>query len=486
MSKERGIKLHNLVTEDNKITPLSEVELFVELLDDQSASSIIKKFKEPIIGFLNPNLDKKKQHIKKIFKRQTPKTRKGMNKNSFSTDPFIICVKSFEIEEVKNVDKKEAFKFISSLYDVADHVKFANVFLHCNEELKKKLPDLIEKLNEGKPLFQLEQNSLTYEEANNIFFAKVLYNGEDGMKKLYQEINAFIPENFKDKVIELVPRIKIMKFEEFQNQFFEIKDEAPDYIIYFIYGLTHPTENKDILLIIAANVLNKLTLYYYKKNKETKNLVENFEKNTEKINTKLLKIQEKNEEVNKFREESQMWKKKFEAEIEENKKNKIKVNRLEEKLINTQNEIKEIEKNIEIERKINEKKIKQINEEKQILNISLENVKIQFQNLGVESNNFSTPNFSVIYSSETILFESIFKEVKAVHISNWVNSKYKIITNYIDKIYVQRDGISTKKLQEIEKEAIKNNIKIETFLASSPKELLEKVAYFKYKEREVI
>lgn len=507
-----------VVTENNvklEKHQMNEIEFFVELLNDKAADVIIKKFREPVEGFINPNLDKKKAHIKRIFKGQTTKTRRAMSKNSSQVDPFIICIKSYKLESLQEMGQEEVFSVLADLVEVEDYVKFANAFLFNREELRNKLPELIERYHNGLPLFEMEQPVREYERARKYFLNISSFNGIKGMRFLFEKINGFLSEDEKTLVNQLIPKIKGLSLGEFQAKVQGMKKEYPEYLLYFTYGITHPEENQEILLIISVNVFirilnnDKNSILELKETLEInrsdndilqKQLIEYLErvnglndveermKDLEiRLNLEMERKTNIQEELNKTREICEIMKireNKIIQELEEKKS-------FQTKLDEANRTIKDLQKKLLIEKKVNdkdkkdiEKRSQTIESERNIAVADLDRLKNQIRILGQERLDSSKNSFAIIYGMETMLFEEIFSEIKSVHINEWIREKHNFLTIEVKKIYVQREGLTTRKLNEIKLDARKHNIEIETFMANSPKELLEKVAYLKCKERE--
>jgi hypothetical protein len=494
---------------------MNEIEFFVELLNDKNADVIIKKFREPVEGFINPSLEKKKSHIKRIFKGQTAKTRRAMSKNSSQVDPFIICIKSYKLESLQDIGQEEVFSVLAELNEVEDYVKFANAFLFNREEVRNKLPELIERYHNGLPLFEMEQPVREYERAKKYFLNISSYSGIKGMKLLFEEINSYFTEDEKKYVNQLTPKIKGLSLGEFQAQALTLKKEYPEYLLYFTYGVTHPEESQEVLLIISANVFIRIANHYKNSSLELKEDLKTIKSDFANLNEQLMdyrgKIEGLNDLEQKIRdlendinseikgktvlqgkldstieicETLKLREKKLTQEIEEKKT-------VQAKLDDANRSIKEYQKKALIDKKATEKdkkdidkKVEKLETARQLAVADLDRLKNQLKILGQDRLDSINNSFAIIYGMETIIFEAIFSEIKAVHINEWVGVKKNFFTPEIKRIYVQREGLTTRKLNEIKIDAQKHNIEIETFMANSPKELLEKVAYLKCKERE--
>lgn len=492
---------------------MNEIEFFVELLNDKNADVIIKRFREPVEGgFINPSLEKKKSHLKRIFKGQTTKTRRAMSKKSNQVDPFITCLKSYKLENMQEIGQEEVFSVLAELSEVEDYVKFANAYLFAREEVRNRLPELIDRYQNELPLFEMEQPVREYERAKNYFLKISSFNGIKGMKFLFEKLNSYFTEEDKKYVKQLTPQIERLSLGEFQAQVRALKKEYPEYLLYFVFGLTHPEENQEVLLIISANVFIRIVDQYKNSSLELKGEIENFKREVTNLNEQLLDYRNKIEELKELEQRVRDLEKDLNSEIKGNEilqgelnstseiceKLKILENKLSEELEekkiiqanlnDANNSIKEYRKKELIDKKANEKdkrdmdkKIEKLENARQLAVADLNRFKNQIRALGRDRSDLIP--FAIIYGMETIIFEAIFSEIKVAHINEWAGVKKDFFTPEIKKIYVQREGLTTRKINEIKIDAQKHNIEIETFMANSPRELLEKVAYLKYKER---
>lgn len=465
------------VTEITELKQMNEIELFIALLDEKMTDNILKGFNDPVPGFNNPSLTKKKDHLLNIFKRKTTKSRRSKE------DPFIRAIKPMIIENLEKIKEEDFFFALADLDSVPDYVKLANAFYYHRNALRDRLSEIMKRFNNNEQIFKFEEVERTDEEAKEYFRTIIRYADSKGITLLYNDIfDLFTPEE-KDSIRELQKKVGMLSFGQFQKEQLKYKKDFSEELLYFTYGYTHLNEDPDILHVIAVQVLKKMLTLNKEKYEETAKSLQTLEKELQETKAVILRGEERLDEIRKLRDELKDYRRKNLTLQGE----KI---QLENQLLKTIQDLKIARKTIELEAQNTDKKIKELDKQKEKLEVEKENLQAElvrirsyYESLWEEFSSTPSPSFAVIYVMDTKLFEIIFPEIRAIHLPEWKKKKETFLGKEITKLYVQRDGLPTKVLNEIRQIARKYNIEVDTFFARSQKELLEAIGSFKCKER---
>lgn len=443
----------------------SEMELFINLLDDIAADKILKMFNETVPGWSkNPPIQKKKEYIHKIFKKQTAQTSKR------KSDPFILALKGLKDESFEGLTEVEFFEKIGDSEGVPPYKKFANAILYHPKGVKKRILQYTEKYEENVDLFNEKRKFENDAELRTYLNEKLIVNSKENVISLFESILNCKTEEEKNTLNEVVKIVKSLSLIEFYEKQSILRNNFPEDLLYFSYGLTHPQEDIGILINIAVNTLIK----DMRDKEKLSNKVKSAEIKIDEIELELQRQLDKTEEIKKLRKDL----KNTRDEVKQNKTKAEELQKLYQQTVDNINQHK-VTYDETIRALKNEKERSERAYKKQLLD--KDGLLNQYEELWLDSNQLYRSEFLVIYTMRTNLFKVVFPEIQAIEVVDW---HIKKIRGEIKKIYIQRDMLSSPKLNEIISDAKSIGIQVETFNVRSPKDLLEKLAYFKQKERE--
>lgn len=450
---------------------MNEIDLYVSLIDEEEANKILKFFNKTI---KIDNLEFKKTKIKTIFRGQKPIKKSS----SFGPNPFWIILQGHQIERFKTYEEKE---FLLSLNyeddDIADYVKLANLIIKLPAKINEYLKLITDNIKLGKYLFDF--GIILNDESEIInYFSKTAYFSND--KLLISFIDKYYDRALKEELIFPMDKIEKEGIRNYslQELFTRINKETKNNIfnIKYEYIRTHSGVEKELFIGFCGDIIVELVnVLFTTKNKD---INKKTSIDIEKINAlenKLKSVTQENKNVNK---EYISYVKKYQKEIKfkmeelEDLKNEvetlklqsIEINNLTEQIKNLKDKNKELEikykdgrnKNKEYEKKIKETKtyyeyafnLNELNEENKI---------------------------GIIHSMEYVnIAKVIFNEVEFITLNNW-----KEQVSSLEEIYIQREGIPTRKLEEIKRYCSKRGIKNKVISINNEKTLIENISLIK-------
>jgi predicted nucleic acid-binding Zn-ribbon protein len=451
---------------------LNVIDFYVELLNDEEADKILKSFKETVPGFSkqSPKLLQKKMHIKKIFKKQTPKTKGASN------DPFYFHLSNYDVDKFKGLTTKELWWTLHEISEgyAASHNKFAIALLCAPEVVEERLEGLVTRHREGKPIFETDFSDATLDEIKEYIRKTYRYTmPDDRIDMMLLNIKKIFSTSDIKQIHELAKNIEKMDLLELTKERNRLKEKYPNYIINISYALSHKEEDREILLGFLINALYE---YIEKQGKELEDFSDSKldvsvantlnEELSEEVDTLRSKLAEAEKEINELKKRNGL--------VEDEKQKVVQGLTGEIETLKQKHniEIAELEKNYrkkeEQRSKENEDLKKQINELNETIN--------SFQQLFPAESMQSTSPIVIIYSLETDIVKKIYPELEIYHWSEWRKIKD---SGTLRGVAIQRDGTPNSVVTEIVEYAEEKGIRYELFWAGGIKELIDNIGYFK-------
>lgn len=437
---------------------LDVIEFYVSLLDDKSANEILSRFNETVPGFSkHPPLKLKKDQILQIFKRQTVKSRRA------KTDPFYKHFhQAFHLNDLAEVTSKEEFLARISKKDLPEHVKFALLIKFDIKIIEEILPELVTKYKSGEKLFDFVLEIKTDEEALKYLSQDLFLN--DSQKEIFLKyLLPLLTDEQKKQFKKEINRVKEMSPKEFYLYYQNSEDnglsslayalinESIDYKLF--YGLA-----TNYLYIKAKKSLEEIDVLIKSSINQTE--VAELESALQELKKKLVESEECNKEIVTLKKAVYI----LQEENEEMKK-KISQKELENVQLNISNKLIIEKENMLYQTKLQEKNKEIIN-----LNREIENWKVDI----TETIN----NFCVLSESPDVpLVQNLFPEIIFVTFKEWEKQKDKLIEKGLNRVYIQQNGVSSKRLFAIQKSM--NGIENSTFVMHDHKSLIELLSVWK-------
>ncbi|WP_138494552.1 hypothetical protein [Paenibacillus pinistramenti] len=434
------------------------IDFYVSLLDDKSADEILQKFKETVPGFSKqPPLKLKKNHIIQIFKRQTLKSKRR------KVDPFLQhFYNGQDLNDLSEATSNEDFLARLSCKNIPDHLKVALIIKYDIKLAEEILPELQRKLENNEKLFDYTLEIQTDEEALRLL-----------NQNLY--LYAHQKESLFKSALLLLSNEQIKQFKIEHNK---VKTLSPkEFYVYYQSALEYGLSS--LAYAIQRDNLDYTTRY---------GLVLNF----------LYDLARKGKAAVDELEKSQIHKVKLQEVEGSLKELKLKLKSAEESskelaaaqrsVNNLQKEIRDIKvtlTNKELEnRKLGEINTSKIEEQKTLYQTIIREKDQEILNLRHQLESWKVDitekinSFCVLYeSSDVSLAQYLFPEVIFVTFKDWEKQKDSLIKNGLTRIYIQQNGISSKKLFALQKSL--NGIQYSTFVMHDHKSLIELLSIWK-------
>lgn len=450
---------------------MNEIDLYVSLINEEEANKILKVFNQTIkIG----NLELKKTKIKTIFRGQK-QTRK---RNSFGANPFWLILKSHQIERFKNYEEKE---FLMALNykddDISDYVKLANLIIKLPNKVDKNMKMITENIKSGKYLFDF--GIMLNEESEIInYFNKTKYFSSD--KLLLSFIDKYYDRAVKEELI--LPMDKIQKEDisnySLQELFIRIHRESKNNIlnIKYEYIRTHSEIEKELLIGFCGDIIFELVnILCISKNRSINKTTSIEIEEIKSLENKVKSLAQENKSINKeyisYMKKSQ---KEIRLKMQELEELKNEVEALKVKSIEIHDLFEQIkiltDKNKELEKKYKDSKSNNKEYEKKIKETKT------YYEYAFNLNDLNEENkIGIIHSMEYInIAKIIFNEIEFITLNNW-----KEHVNKLQEIYIQREGIPTRKLEEIKTYCSRKGIANKVISINNEKTLIENISLIK-------
>ncbi len=490
------------------------MELFVELIDDAEANSILSFFNETPTGARKKTatLDQKKVQIKKVFKSMTPNMKR--KRRVGGANPFYAYINRY-LKAVSSTGEN-FFDHVLLLRELEKElprfVRFANLLLNFPEETRKNIEDFSELLQQEKDIFTLGNEGFKTAADLNDFLRKYgVFIGEEAPLKIVQLILENQPSDFTEKLQECKKLTKNMDSLEFYNNkeaFFE-KYGVP--IADIAYVLTHPEEDQDILKLLAIEALTEtFKLQNEKISKEVKDKIKEIEVDLKDmdghIKTKDDEIATLKSDLNKTTKNINLLKEKIQSLTISNEEKEKQNEELQKELQLERERLKEIQKNemkalhsnlekkLQALRKERDALVETHRQEQTELQMKLEHaekvyqkeleMKTLIENERIscfQSSQVQDLNWGIICVSGFEVISEIFPEIPMIRTEDDLPSLLK--NDHIQSVYLFMNGLPTRRFRKIEKEIQKSNKTSIPMEFESSKEAIEWIGYIKTMER---
>jgi hypothetical protein len=438
---------------------LSEaIDFYVSLLDDKSANEILNKFKETVPGFSKqPPLKLKKNYINQIFRRQTPKTRRR------KADPFFQHFHNgHDLNDLSEATSKEEFLARISSKDIPDHLKVALTIKYDIKLVEEILPELQRKLENSEKLFDFAVEVKTDEEALKLLSQNLYLN--DHQKESYFKTALLLLSSEQTKQFKIEQnKVKEMSPKEFYAYYQNIQDYG---LSSFAYAVQHDSLEYIIRYGLVSNFLydiarkGKVAVDELEQSQIHKTKLQEVENSLKELKGKLKAVEESNKDIVIAKKSVNNLQKELEK-----MKATLADKELEIAQLGDNNKSKTEEHKVLFQSMIQEK-------DQEILDLrrQLESWKVDV----TEKIN----GFCVLYeSSDVSLAQHLFPEVIFVTFKEWEKQKDSLIKNGLTRIYIQQNGISSKKLFALQKSM--NGMHYSTFVIHDHKSLIELLSIWK-------
>lgn len=455
---------------------MTEMELFVELIDDDEANNILTFFHENPTGTRKEaaTLQQKKIQIKKIFKSMTPNMKR--KRRSGGANPFYVYINKY----LKTTNEQgETFKdhllILSELQkNVPSYIRFANLLLTYPQETREKINDFEESIKQGKDPFELDRSFRTIDELKEFLRKFRAFIGKNAPQNIIKLLISFQPNDYQKELEECKKYIIDYDILQYYNEkeFFYKKYNFPVSNIAYIH--THPEEDYDILMLLAIEALFE-TLK--SQSESVKDQINNAIKNIEEEKSKTeARIKEKDNEIASFKSELNKISKSNKTLNSELRTLSKSIEDWEDKYnglhhqqseinVKHSNEITQIKNNFEKKIKSLEKElaIKKLIEDERISRFKTESPD------NIDWGIICMPDFEII--------KEIYPEIPMIYAEENLASFLNNPT--LKTVYLFMNGLPTKKFRKIEKEVQVSNKVSNPVEFDSSKEAIEWIGYMK-------
>lgn len=456
---------------------MNEIDLYVSLIDEEEANKILKFFNQTI---KIDNLELKKTKIKTIFRGQ----KQIKKRNYFGPNPFWAILQRHQIERFKNYEEKE---FLIALNyeddDISEYVKLSNLIIKLPNKLNEYLKLITDNIKSGKYMFDF---GIMFSEESEIinYFTKTAYFSND--KVLLSFIDKYYDRALKEELIFPIDKIEkeVIRKYSIQELFTRIHRETKNNIlnIKYEYIRTHSEIEKELFIGFCGDIIVELVnILCTSKNKDINKKTTIDIETIKSLEDKLKSLTQENKNVNKeyisYIKKSQKQIKLRTEELEE-LKNEVKTlklqlienNNLSEKVKILKDKNKELEIKYKVSNNKNKEYEKNIRERKTYYEYAFNLNRLNEEN-----------KIGIIHSMEYVnVAKIIFNEIEFITLNNW-----KEQVNKLQEIYIQREGIPTRKLEEIKNYCSKRGITNKVISINNEKTLIENISLIKANWREI-
>lgn len=426
---------------------MDEIDVFVSLLDDIDADNILRFLKQ---NMKTGSLDFKKARIR-ILLRSGGKQR---------INPMFNVARIYKTDLLSNLNEKEFTWFIASDNIMGDAQKFANFILYYPKKLRDLMPSIEDNINKNISWntfefpFETEEELKNYEQKISIF--------PPALKVKKFLIQRLINQAFKDGKIEDIPYDLVEKIKEYSllDMYREsCKKEYPLFVLEYAYISTHESIPKDLEAQLEIDIISRLMDIYPMDNLIKQETEDDKDKEIEMLKERIKSLDSKAKQVdNKYKSDIKALKQQLNNK---DKKHKVEVEKLSSKIMQFSKEYDEIS-----------------NRSKEYSD-RLEKMEMYLSEVFQEEAGI-TPLFAFILNDELFntahITKCIFKEILLLPVSNW-----KSQVNGIKKIYIQREGISSKKIESVKSYCKEHLIPDCIVSIQDEKVLIELIAIIKYR-----
>ncbi|MGD7045868.1 hypothetical protein [Jeotgalibacillus proteolyticus] len=455
---------------------MTEMELFVELIDDDEANNILTFFKENPTGARKETatLEQKKIQIKKVFKSMTPNMKRM--RRSGGSNPFYLYINKYtKTTDQQGENFKDHLLLLSELNkDVPNYIRFANLLLVYPQETRNKINDFEEIIKQGKNPFKFDEGFQDVDDLKKFIRKFHDFAGKKAPQNVVELLIPFQPDDLKIELEECKDQLKNYDILQYYNERESFYNKYRLPISHMAYIETHPEEDFDILTLLTIEALFD-TLKSHSESVKDKidNAIKNIEEQQIAIKTRL---QEKNDEIADFKSDINTiskHNKKLKSEIQtlsnslkdwEDKYNILYFEQ-DETTVKHSNEIKKLENKFNKEIRSLEKKF--------VIQELIENERVnQFKH-----ENSIIIDWGIICMYDFEVIKEIYPEIPLIHAEHNLTSFLNNST--LKTIYLSMNGLSTKKFREIEKEIQLSNKDYIPVDFDNIKEAIEWIGYMK-------
>lgn len=465
---------------------MNEIDLYFKLIDEKESNSIIDKF---CLDIKSENLEYKKTKMRMLLKNPIA-ARKGKKHHPFTFELILVRHKEKHLSSLTN---KEYLNFISDKSVCQTNLeKLANYILDFPNEFEKINGLIKNNVEKNKDFFDFDIHFENDEELTEYLKKISILSSRD---LLLGFIDKLMTEEIKDDFLsydnELETVIKDLSLLSFYDYLQNVSDEIKKIILKYIYIKTHANIDYEILSEFCIEIMSVILLISESKNKH--NITnEEYKTKYESSQIQLVDLKESIKEMEKNKKDNDKILKAEIKEIEEklsifenSMKIKEEVYKQSIKDLKTKNEV-----NISILKKNNEKSILELeNKNKENTNILKDNneKKITYERQLFKQSKYMEYTFpqveldeqlfGLIYSMNIDISKTIFKEILFIPYEEW-KEMLNNLTN-VKKIYIQREGISSKQLSEVTNYCNNKNYTVKLISISNEKMLIEKISLIK-------
>lgn len=463
---------------------MREIELFIELIDEKEANKILAFFKEIPTGTRKntATFDQKKNHIKKIFKSSTPNMIRQRKKGA--PDPFYTYIKNYKGNDMSTENFTQFINYLNELKDVSVYSKYAKLLIHFPEELRDNMEQIEENLRNGKYALDLGIEFKTIDEFKSYIRKHRKFVGLNASTNIIESIEQFQDKEYKEKLSQCKEEVQELNLLQYYQGFEKLKESYGTSICNAAYILTHPTEEEDILLLLAIEsifiLLKQQRFDALDKLEEKLNEVILEAKSEEKERKKVM--EDKNKELASQKENIKRLQRQCKQVENENEEQRLLIN---EKEISHKNILNKLSILIEEKEKKETNLINQYEEK-----ITSLTRKIEFNSLidmerkeKFQSNNTFMANWGLICLIDYDLTKEIFPEILIASVENKKEFKLLVENTMVEVVYVLMKGLSTRRFKMVKNEIEKKNKRFEALNFETFKELIEWIGYKKTVER---
>ncbi|WP_042350782.1 hypothetical protein [Bacillus massiliigorillae] len=463
---------------------MNETELFIEMLEDEDADSILKYFQESLVGTRNTKatLEQKKQHIKKIFKSKTPNMIRRRRKGG--ADPFYNFLNNYTFTLEKANTFNEQLKLLSELKeDLTPCSRFANLLLEYPNEIREKFQHIEENIKLGKDPLDISDDFQTEEEVKAFFRKFRDFSGEDVPRKIVKVIEKYQPEEYQSKLQKCEKIVECYNLLEYYKNNKRLADEYGLSIVNAAYIRTHEHEDQEVLMLFAIEAM--YALLQEKKVHALKQIGLQFIEMKQQLKEEENKWKEKQKEVTELKAEAKNFTKTLRAIEKDKVKMALQLKEMEHQLTEQAENFRNVKKHSDaaIQRITNEieGKLKDKEQELEFQKfIHSEKMRL-FQ---VEDSYVT--DWALICVSDYDLTVELFPELTIVQGEDKKACTTVMNDPAIHTIYINMKGLSTKSFKELRQSIEQHNKVYKPLDFSTYKQLVEWIGYKKTIERQVV
>lgn len=455
---------------------MTEMELFVDIIDDKEANSILEYFRETPNGSrkANATLVLKKNQIKRIFKSMTPNMKRKRIKGG--ADPFYAYIRKYlKVVPEKGRTFEEHLNIVLHLNSkTPQYALFANLLLTFPQETRDNLDRLSKLFDQSTNTINFKKHGFeSIDELVNFLRNFGLYSGEKGLENIIKKLSPFIESDYTLKIEECKKTILNYNLLDFYNE----KEN-----LYNQYGLV--AANSAYILLNREHVPNDILqlmaveMIFYVLNNQKLNI---HSEDKDKSKTHQNMIEEFQRKIGERENSIQEYKMKIKKITRDNKNNKVEINNLLKGISELSEENKT---NIQLlenkERTIENLKshISKLEKAEEIRNIhNTEKNNIFASGCAVES------DWMIIFQSDMNIIKEIFPEVLVLYVDDKDNIMFNLSRDSITNVFLVMNGLSTKRFRGVEKLVNNYSKKLTPIDFENMKEAIEWIGYKKTIDR---